>query len=79
MELFIHYMRMARPATTRVTDIVDAALDVFSSVGFSRTQMSDVAAAAGVSVGTLYNYVGFVTVTVHVGGERFSETVPVTI
>ncbi|MEY2426919.1 MAG: hypothetical protein QOI61_2491, partial [Actinomycetota bacterium] len=44
-------------APNRVGDIVDAALGVFGSVGFVRAQMSDVAAAAGVSVGTLYNYV----------------------
>lgn len=37
--------------------IVDAALGVFGRVGFARAQMSDVAEAAGVSVGTLYNYV----------------------
>jgi AcrR family transcriptional regulator len=37
--------------------IVDAALDVFGRLGFARAQMSDVAEAAGVSVGTLYNYV----------------------
>ena len=38
-------------------EIVDAALSVFGRMGFSRAQMSDVAEAAGVSVGTLYNYV----------------------
>ena len=49
---------MARVAApNRVADIVDAALTVFGRNGFSRTQMADVAAAAGVSVGTLYNYV----------------------
>lgn len=44
-------------APNRVDEIVEAALDVFGKVGFVRAQMSDVAAAAAVSVGTLYNYV----------------------
>lgn len=44
-------------APNRVGEIVDAALSVFGRMGFSRAQMSDVADAAGVSVGTLYNYV----------------------
>ncbi|MEY2468112.1 MAG: hypothetical protein QOF21_810 [Actinomycetota bacterium] len=49
---------MARVAApNRVDEIVEAALSVFGSKGFARAQMSDVAAAAGVSVGTLYNYV----------------------
>jgi AcrR family transcriptional regulator len=47
--------RVAAP--NRVGDIVDAALDVFGRLGYARAQMSDVAEAAGVSVGTLYNYV----------------------
>ncbi|HVV36480.1 MAG TPA: helix-turn-helix domain-containing protein [Acidimicrobiales bacterium] len=41
----------------RVGGIVDAALEVFGRLGYSRAQMADVAEAAGVSVGTLYNYV----------------------
>ena len=49
---------MARKAApNRVDDIVAAALRVFGRDGFSRAQMADVAEAAGVSVGTLYNYV----------------------
>ena len=47
--------RVAAP--NRVADIVDAALTVFGQKGFARAQMADVAAEAGVSVGTLYNYV----------------------
>lgn len=47
--------RVAAP--NRVGEIVDAALTVFGRDGFARAQMSDVARAAGVSVGTLYNYV----------------------
>jgi AcrR family transcriptional regulator len=49
---------MARTAApNRVGDIVGAALRVFGRRGFARAQMSEVAEAAGVSVGTLYNYV----------------------
>jgi AcrR family transcriptional regulator len=44
-------------APNRVGDIVEAALRVFGRSGFSRAQMADVAEEAGVSVGTLYNYV----------------------
>ena len=41
----------------RLLAIVDAATEVFAQTGFAATQMVDVARAAGVSVGTLYNYV----------------------
>lgn len=41
----------------RLVAIVDAATEVFGQVGFARAQMADVARTAGVSVGTLYNYV----------------------
>ncbi|CAN5632751.1 hypothetical protein BH10ACT1_BH10ACT1_26140 [soil metagenome] len=37
--------------------IVDAATEVFAQSGFAGAQMVDVARTAGVSVGTLYNYV----------------------
>jgi AcrR family transcriptional regulator len=37
--------------------IVDAATEVFAQTGFAGAQMVDVARMAGVSVGTLYNYV----------------------
>ncbi len=37
--------------------IVDAAMEVFAQKGFAAAQMVDVARMAGVSVGTLYNYV----------------------
>jgi AcrR family transcriptional regulator len=36
---------------------MDAAIGVFIAKGYRRTQMADVARAAGVSQGTLYNYV----------------------
>jgi AcrR family transcriptional regulator len=38
-------------------DIVDAAAEVFREKGYRRAQMADIAAAAGVSPGTLYGYV----------------------
>ena len=41
----------------RLLAIVDAATEVFAQTGFAAAQMADVARAAGVSVGTLYNYV----------------------
>jgi AcrR family transcriptional regulator len=41
----------------RLAAIVDAATEVFGRSGFARAQMSDIARVAGVSVGTLYNYV----------------------
>ena len=41
----------------RFAQILDAGLTVFSRQGFRRTQMSDVAKAAGVAPGTLYSYV----------------------
>ena len=41
----------------RLATIVDAATEVFGRAGFARAQMADIATAAGVSVGTLYNYV----------------------
>ena len=47
----------ARRTPERLLAIVDAATEVFAQTGFAATQMVDVARAAGVSVGTLYNYV----------------------
>jgi AcrR family transcriptional regulator len=41
----------------RLASIVDAATEVFGRSGFQRAQMVDIARVAGVSVGTLYNYV----------------------
>ena len=41
----------------RLPKIIDAAIEVFIRKGYRRTQMSDVARAAGVSQGSLYNYV----------------------
>jgi AcrR family transcriptional regulator len=41
----------------RLLAIVDAATEVFAQTGYAAAQMVDVARMAGVSVGTLYNYV----------------------
>src|SRR5436305_15250802 len=46
--------RMRAPG--RLHDILDAALAQFSSVGYKRARMQDVAAVAGVSPGLLYTY-----------------------
>ena len=49
---------MARKKTAvKLEDIADAAVACFSELGIRRTQMADVAKAAGVSAGTLYLYV----------------------
>ena len=49
-------MSRSRPPD-RLAQLMDAAIDVFIGKGYRRTQMADVARAAGVSQGTLYNYV----------------------
>lgn len=49
-------MSRSRPPE-RLAQLMDAAIDVFIAKGYRRTQMADVARAAGVSQGTLYNYV----------------------
>lgn len=43
--------------TQKVEDIAEAAIACFTDLGVRRTQMADVAKAAGVSAGTLYLYV----------------------
>jgi AcrR family transcriptional regulator len=49
---------MARPRTPgRFDAVCSGALTVFGRVGFARAQMADIAKEAGVSTGTLYNYV----------------------
>jgi AcrR family transcriptional regulator len=45
------------PAQSRLDELVAAATKTFGQKGFRRTQMADIAAAAGVSPGNLYNYV----------------------
>jgi len=46
-----------RAPDNRFQQLIEAATAVFISHGYSRTQMADVAAAAGVAKGTLYLYV----------------------
>lgn len=48
---------MRRKAENRLEDIAEAAVACFTDTGIRRTQMADVAKAAGVSAGTLYLYV----------------------
>jgi AcrR family transcriptional regulator len=44
-------------SATRLHAIVSAATDVFGRVGYQRTRTADVAAAAGISSGSLFTYV----------------------
>jgi AcrR family transcriptional regulator len=48
--------RKERITKTRRKQILKAALSVFSARGYGESTMSDIAAAAEVGVGTLYNY-----------------------
>ncbi len=48
--------RWRRRADARPAEILDAALTEFAARGFAATKLEDVAAAAGVSKGTLYLY-----------------------
>jgi AcrR family transcriptional regulator len=48
---------MPKRTGTRLADLIEAAIEVFIAKGYRRTQMADVARAAAVSQGTLYNYV----------------------
>lgn len=48
--------RWRRRAADRPAEILEAALTVFAARGFAATKLEDVAAAAGVSKGTLYLY-----------------------
>src|SRR5437660_764168 len=72
-------MARTRPAD-RLSTIVDAAIEVFTAKGYRRTQMSDVAQAAGVSQGTLYNYVEskealfFLLIDRGLGGARLPDS-----
>jgi AcrR family transcriptional regulator len=49
-------MARSRPAG-RISSLIDAAVRVFSSKGFRRAQMADIAHEMGVSPGLLYHYV----------------------
>src|SRR5215831_12068350 len=46
----------AQLVAARRTQILDAATQVFASKGFNRATIRDVAQAAGVADGTIYNY-----------------------
>lgn len=48
-------MPRKRPES-RIDDVAEAALGVFTARGFARTQVSDIAKAAGLSVGAVYLY-----------------------
>jgi AcrR family transcriptional regulator len=54
--MLVTLMARTRPPH-RLDEILDAATRVFAKSGLERAKMSDVAAEAGVSQGTLYNYV----------------------
>lgn len=49
-------MARIRPAN-RISNLIDAAVRVFSAKGFRRAQMADIAREMGISPGLLYNYV----------------------
>ena len=48
--------RRRLPAATRVTQILDAALQVFSDKGFASARLDDIAEAAGLSKGGVYTH-----------------------
>jgi AcrR family transcriptional regulator len=48
-------MRRGQP-TDRLRDITDAGRQLLGTVGYQRTRMADVAAAAGLSAGSIYTY-----------------------
>jgi len=56
VELGTPQSRRQRRAAARRAEILDAAAHLFAEKGFHRTTTHDIAAAADVSEGTLYNY-----------------------
>jgi AcrR family transcriptional regulator len=59
-ERFIHYSTVMTPRafSPQVLDrLLEAATEVFGRHGLKAAKMTDIAAAAGVAVGTVYNYV----------------------
>jgi AcrR family transcriptional regulator len=48
--------RVVKPAEERRREILEAALDLFSTKGFDETTVQDIASAAGVAIGTVYLY-----------------------
>ncbi len=49
-------MKFNRRANARPVELLDAALERFLAVGFAQAKVDDIAAAAGVTVGTVYRY-----------------------
>ena len=49
-------MKFNRRANARPVELLDAALERFLMVGFAQAKVDDIAAAAGVTVGTVYRY-----------------------
>ena len=49
-------MKFNRRAQARPVELLDAALERFLTVGFAQAKVEDIAAAAGVTVGTVYRY-----------------------
>jgi AcrR family transcriptional regulator len=48
--------RVVKPAEERRREILDSALELFASRGFEETTVQDIAASAGVAIGTVYLY-----------------------
>ena len=53
---FTTTLRRTLPADERRRQILDSALDAFSRQGYGRTTVREIAAAAGVAEGSIYNY-----------------------
>lgn len=49
-------MKFNRRAKARPVELLDAAMERFLAVGFAQAKVEDIAAAAGVTVGTVYRY-----------------------
>src|SRR5450755_4052813 len=65
-------MRRGEP-TDRLRDITTAGRSLLGSVGYRRTRMADVAAAAGLSSGSVYTYVDSKEALLHVVLTTFFE------
>lgn len=55
-EPYLTSMKFNRRANARPVELLDAALERFLAVGFAQAKVDDIAAAAGVTVGTVYRY-----------------------
>ena len=70
------YMARTRPEG-RLDDIASAAMDSFGRLGYRRTKMAEVSAAAGLSAGAVYTYVDSKEALFHVAlAVGFDEPVP---